>query len=146
MIIPKKDRLNYWKKELIDELAVLMGGRCAEEIFTGDVSSGAQSDLERATELARNMVTKWGLSDRLGLVVYESGKGNKDADEEVRHLLNEAYSRSLIIVKEHRKQVELMAQMLVEFETLDSQDIKEIVNDTWNANEKRARLLMRQRT
>ncbi|HPE84890.1 MAG TPA: ATP-dependent zinc metalloprotease FtsH, partial [Chlamydiales bacterium] len=69
--MPKKNRVNYWKKELIDQLAVLMGGRVAEELFAGDISSGAQMDIQQATGLARNMVCRWGMDDELGLVAYE---------------------------------------------------------------------------
>lgn len=71
MFLPKKNRVSYWKNELIDQLAVLMGGRCAEEIFIGDISSGAQQDIERATQLARSMVCEWGMSDKLGTVAYD---------------------------------------------------------------------------
>ena len=66
--LPKKNRVSYWRKELLDQLAVLMGGRCAEELFVGDVSSGAQQDIERATAIARSMVCEWGMSDKLGVV------------------------------------------------------------------------------
>ena len=69
--MPKKNRLSYWKKELIDQLAVLMGGRAAEEIFVGDISSGAQMDITQATRLARSMVCEWGMSESLGTVAYD---------------------------------------------------------------------------
>ena len=64
--LPEKNRLSYWKKEVLDQLAVLMGGRAAEEIFLGDISSGAQQDISQATRLARSMVCEWGMSDNLG--------------------------------------------------------------------------------
>ena len=64
--MPKKNRLSYWKTELLDQLAVLMGGRVAEEIFVGDMSSGAQMDITQATRLVRSMVCEWGMTDKLG--------------------------------------------------------------------------------
>ena len=71
MFLPKKNRVSYWKKELIDQLAVLMGGRVAEEIFVGDISSGAKQDIDQATHIARSMVCEWGMSDKLGAVAYD---------------------------------------------------------------------------
>ena len=144
MFIPKKDRVTFWRREIIDELAVLMGGRCAEEVFTGDISSGAQNDLEQATTLVKNMVLKWGMSEKVGLIVQETKKTDPDTDEEIRHILEKAYRRSKKIIEENKDKVELMAQMLVEFETLDSKDIGDIVNNHWNAKEKRERLIAKQ--
>lgn len=159
MFLPKKNRVSYWKKELHDQLAVLMGGRCAEEIFVGDVSSGAQQDIESATGLARRMVCEWGMSDVLGAVAYDErndagqylGMTNyhekKYSDEtaqaidiEVRKIVDEAHEAAKKILMERRTQVELMTEMLMEFETLDSEDIRKIMDGTWNMDEKRARL------
>src|SRR5260221_7270524 len=69
--MPKKNRLSYWRKELLDQLSVLMGGRVAEEIFVGDISSGAQMDITQATRLVRSMVCEWGMTDELGTVAYD---------------------------------------------------------------------------
>ncbi len=160
MFLPKKNRVSYWKHELHDQLAVLMGGRVAEEIFIHDVSSGAQQDIERATQLARSMVCKWGMSDKLGAVAYdeqsdggqylgigeyhEKKYSNETAtaiDAEVRRILEEAHDTAEAIILEYKEQVELMAQMLIEFETLDTEDVNEIVvKKTWDANRKRERL------
>ncbi len=159
MFLPKKNRVSYWKKELHDQLAVLMGGRCAEEIFVGDVSSGAQQDIESATGLARRMVCEWGMSDVLGAVAYDErneagqylGMSNyhekKYSDEtaqaidiEVRKIVDDAHEAAKKILMERRAQVELMTQMLMEFETLDSEDIRKIMDGTWSIEEKRARL------
>lgn len=158
MFLPKKNRVSYWKNELIDQLAVLMGGRVAEEVFVGDVSSGARQDIESATQLARSMVCEWGMSDRLGTVAYDeksdsgylgmsghhekkySEETAKAIDEEVRKILDDAHTNATKIIMEHREQVELMAQMLIEFETLDSVDITEILEGKWNMEEKRSRL------
>lgn len=155
--LPKKNRVSYWKKELHDQLAVLMGGRCAEKIFVGDLSSGAQQDIERATQLARSMVCKWGMSEKIGVVAYDEnsngGQGMmdyhekkysedtaKEIDEEVRQILDEANETATKVISAHKKQVELMAQMLIEFETLDSKDIDDILHDRWVLDEKRERL------
>ena len=155
--LPRKNRLSYWKKELHDQLAVLMGGRCAEEIFVGDVSSGAQQDFAQATRFARSMVCEWGMSDDLGTVAYDERGDNgggygtaqersyseetaKAIDDEVRVILEAAHKRAKEIVEQHRAQVELMAKMLMEFETLDSEDIKEILENKWDPEKKRKRL------
>lgn len=156
MFLPKKNRVSYWKNELHDELAVLMGGRCAEEIFIGDLSSGAQQDIEQATNLARKMVCEWGMSEKLGAMSYKehsdanafgghsekqySEETAKAIDKEVRQILDMANQRALEIIREQRQYVELITEMLIEFETLDSEDIRKILNDEWDINEKRARL------
>ncbi len=163
MFLPKKNRTSYWKKELHDQLAVLMGGRVAEEIFVQDVSSGAQQDIERATQLARRMVCKWGMSDKLGAVSYDEssdfsqtgygyGMGEshdktysdetaKAIDLEVRRIMDDAHEFAKTIILEYKEQVELMMQMLMEFETLDSEDVQEIViKKTWDMTKKRERL------
>lgn len=159
MFLPKKNRLSYWKTELLDQLAVLMGGRVAEEIFVGDVSSGARQDFEQATHIARSMVCEWGMSDRLGVVTYDeradsgqylglssyhdkkySEETAQSIDSEVRRILNDALELARKIIQEKRTQVELMTQMLMEFETLDTEDVEKIINDKWDIEEKRARL------
>jgi cell division protease FtsH len=159
MFLPTKNRVSYWKKEILDQLAVLMGGRVAEEVFVDDVSSGAQQDIERATALARSMVCEWGMSEKLGTVAYDErsdsgvylGMGGyhekkysqetaKTIDDEVRKILDEAYALAKTIITEHRTQVELMAQMLMEFETLDHEDVHKIINNQWTPEEKRERL------
>lgn len=159
MFMPKKNRVSYWKNELIDQLAVLMGGRCAEEVFVSDVSSGAKQDIERATAIARSMVCEWGMSDKLGTVTYDErsdagqylGMGGhserkyseetaKSIDDEVKRILDEAHSEAKRIILEKRDQVELMTRMLMEFETLDAEDVLRIAKNEWDIEEKRARL------
>ena len=136
-----------------------MGGRCAEEIFVSDISSGAQQDIEQATNLARSMVCEWGMSDKLGAVAYDerdrggqylgmmnyhekrySEETARAIDAEVRSLLDAARDRALQIIKDNHNHVELMTQMLMEFETLDREDILKIYNDEWDIEEKRVRL------
>lgn len=159
MFLPKKNRVSYWRNELIDQLAVLMGGRCAEEIFVGDVSSGARQDFEQATHIARSMVCEWGMSDKLGPVAYEDHASNgqymgmpgysekkysddtlRAIDIEVRRILDEAHETAKRIINEHRDHVELMTQMLIEFESLDWEDVTKIINNEWTIDNKRERL------
>lgn len=159
MFLPKKNRVSYWKNEILDQLAVLMGGRCAEELFVGDVSSGAQQDIERATQLVRSMVCEWGMSEKLGAVAYDeradsgqylgwnnyhekkySQETAKAIDEEVRMLLDAAHDRAREILNQNRDKAELMTAMLMEFETLDSEDVDKIMKGIWDVEEKRQRL------
>jgi len=157
--LPKKNRVSYWKNELHDQLAVLMGGRCAEEIFVGDISSGARQDIEQATHLARSMVCEWGMSDKLGPMAYDerseggqylgfqnyherkiSDETAQEIDNEVRHILDEAYKRAKEVLNEQRDAVQLMTDMLIEFETLDAEDLQEIIESRWDIQKKRDRL------
>ena len=160
LFLPEKNKVSHWKKELLDQLTVMMGGRAAEEIFVHDISSGAQNDIERATRLARAMVCEWGMSDILGTVTYdEHSNGNggeypygvfKDKmyseetaqriDTEVKSLLDASYEKAKQIVSSKKEIVELMTSMLLEFETLDAEDVKKIFDGTWNIDEKRTRV------
>jgi cell division protease FtsH len=159
MFLPRKNRVSYWKNELHDQLAVLMGGRVAEEIFVQDISSGAQQDIERATQLARSMVCKWGMSETLGAVTYDErsdngfGYGNgenrqvysdetaQEIDKEVKSILDRAHATAQEIIMAHREEVELLTQMLIEFETLDSEDVQEIVlKKNWDSVRKREKM------
>lgn len=157
--MPKKNRLGYWRKEAVDLLAVLMGGRAAEEVFIKDMSSGAQHDISQATKLARSMVCEWGMSDAVGLVSYEekteSGQylgmqGMKERnyseetaqkiDSEVSKVLDEAHKRAVQIVEENKEVVQLMTDMLMEFETLDAADIADMMEGKWDADAKHEKL------
>ncbi len=157
--MPRKNRLSYWKKELLDQLAVLMGGRVAEEIFVGDISSGAQMDITQATRLVRSMVCEWGMTDKLGAVAYdersESGQylgmaasheksysesTAKIIDEEVRQILDEAHKKAYEIVQENKDKVQLMTDMLIDFETLNRDDVLEIMSGKWDKEKKKDRL------
>lgn len=157
--MPKKNRLSYWRKELIDQLAILMGGRVAEEIFVSDVSSGAQMDISQATRLARSMVCEWGMSPELGLVAYDErseggqylGMGSyqdkkysestaKFIDLEVKKLLDEAHKEAYKIVEANRPKVQLMTDMLIEFETLLHEDVEEIMSGAWDVEKKKERV------
>jgi cell division protease FtsH len=157
--MPKKNRLSYWKRELLDQLAVLMGGRVAEEIFVGDISSGAQMDFMQATRLTRSMVCEWGMTEALGTVAYDerseagqylgmagyheknySEATAKFIDDEVRKILDEAHKRAIELIQTNREKVQLMTEMLMEFETLDRDDVLDIMNGKWDLEKKKQRL------
>ncbi|MGM0440690.1 MAG: ATP-dependent zinc metalloprotease FtsH [Chlamydiota bacterium] len=157
--LPEKNKLGYWKSEIIDQLAVLMGGRAAEELFLKDLSSGAQQDITQATKLARSMVCSWGMSENLGTVAYDdsSSQGQMGGmpgyyekkysessaqaiDKEVRELIGAAHRRAIDLLQGKNDKVHLMASMLMEFETLDSTDCKKILAGEWDIEEKRKRL------
>jgi len=157
--LPKKNRVSYWKKELLDILTVAMGGRAAEEIFVGDISSGAKNDIERATHIARSMVCEWGMSEKMGVIAYDERSENgqylgmsgyreklyseataESIDHEVRNFLEEAYLRAKTIISENSDKVELMTEMLLEFEVLDSDDIQDILKSEWSREKKQAKL------
>ncbi|NGX39398.1 MAG: ATP-dependent zinc metalloprotease FtsH [Chlamydiae bacterium] len=157
--MPKKNRLSYWKKEVIDQLAVLMGGRVAEELFVGDISSGAQLDISQATNLVRSMVCEWGMTDALGAVAYdersEAGQymgmpGHKEKnyseetarhiDEEVRRLLDEAHKQATDLIKANSEKLLLMTDALMQFETLSRDDVRLIIEGKWDAEKKEERV------
>ncbi|MEP6937470.1 MAG: ATP-dependent zinc metalloprotease FtsH [Chthoniobacterales bacterium] len=145
MMLPQEDKFNTKKKELLDNLCVSMGGRVAEEIFLGDVSSGAAGDIRGVTWYARKMVCQWGMSEKLGMVEYGehedyvflgrdisrsrdySEATAQEIDTEVRNLSDTAYARACQLITTHREKVEYIANALLEFETLDGSQITEIV-------------------
>ena len=159
MVLPKKNRVTYWKRELLDQLTFLMGGRASEEVFIHDISNGAKNDIERATHLARSMVCEWGMSDKLGAMTYDEHSENGQSfgfggyhekmysemtaegiDHEVRVLIDTAYDRAKKLVEEHKEIIELMTEMLLEFETLDAEDVEKIVKGGWKIDDKREKL------
>ena len=147
MFLPEQDRYSFSKRRLNSQISSLFGGRIAEEIIFGSdaVTTGASNDIERATELARNMVTKWGLSDRLGPLTYSeddaeiflgrsvtqhkqvSDETAHVIDEEVREIVDQNYQRAEQILKDKREILELMAQALMKYETIDEAQLKEIM-------------------
>lgn len=153
----KKNRVNYKKNELLDQLTVLMGGRVGEEIINKDPSSGARMDIKQATGIARSMVCEWGMSDKVGMVNFgedsqknlmagfqERGYSETTAnllDQEVKRLCDEAYNRAKQILDEHMNTLTLMSETLLEFETLEREDLEQIMNGTFDPAAKRAKLL-----
>jgi cell division protease FtsH len=145
MQLPEKDILNRRRKEMFDDLAVTMGGRIAEEIISGDISTGAAMDIQQATNLARAMVCQYGMSDKLGMVQYGSddeyvflgremarAKVYSEAtaseiDEEIKRLIDDGYQRAQNIILTNRNKLELIANALLEHETLDRSQVEEIV-------------------
>ena len=145
MSLPKTDVLNRRRKEMLDMIAVMMAGRIAEEIVSGDISSGAAGDIQQATNMARAMVTQWGMSDRLGMVQYgdddeyvflgrEVSRAKvyseftaQEIDSEVKRIIDNAYKIAKDILTTNIDKLELIAKSLLEFETLDGQQVDEIV-------------------
>ncbi|MDX1529869.1 MAG: ATP-dependent metalloprotease, partial [Gammaproteobacteria bacterium] len=147
MFLPEEDRYSYSKERLESSISSLFGGRIAEELIFGreSVTTGASNDIQRATEIARNMVTKWGLSDKLGPLVYSEEEGevflghsvtqHKQVsdetahliDEEVRNIIDRNYRRAEKILKENTDKLHLMAEALIKYETIDTEQIKDIM-------------------
>ena len=146
MMLPEKDILSQTKKRMMDDLAVALAGRIAEEIVSDDISSGASGDIQMSTQMARAMVTQWGMSDRLGMVQYgdsneyvflgrEMGR-QKDysestaqtIDAEVKRIIDENYQRAKELITANRDKLELIAKALLEHETLEGWQVIEIVN------------------
>jgi cell division protease FtsH len=145
MSLPKDDVLNRQSQEMCDTIAMTMGGRIAEEILTGDISTGAAGDIQQATNMARAMVTQWGMSKKLGMVLYGEGdeyvflgkdlaqgktyseQTAQEIDTEVRRLVDEGYQRASKLIIDNRDKLELIANALLEYETLDGQQVEDIV-------------------
>ena len=143
--LPTEDRYLMTREELLDRLCVLLGGRVAEEIVFKDISTGAQNDLQRATDIARSMVTEYGMSEKLGLVTYAkerrplfldtgfspakeySDETAKEIDSEVSRLLSEAHNRVKKILTERRQQLEILSQTLLEKETILGDELKKLL-------------------
>ncbi|MBS3678601.1 ATP-dependent zinc metalloprotease FtsH [Ornithinibacillus massiliensis] len=144
VMLPKEDRYFMTKPELFDKITGLLGGRVAEEIVFGEVSTGASNDFQRATNIARKMITEYGMSDKLGPLQYSSGGGEvflgrdinneqnysdavaHDIDTEMQNFINYCYDRAKTILTENRDKLELIAQTLLEVETLDARQIKSL--------------------
>jgi cell division protease FtsH len=145
MFLPEKDKHSAWKREELDELVVLMGGRVAEELFLGDVSSGAAGDIQMATFTARKMVCEWGMSEHLGMVQYVedssmtflgrdfghnrgySEKTAESIDAEMLKIVSRAYDQAKEIISAHRDAMEKITAALLEYETLDGKHIMDII-------------------
>ena len=130
---------------MLSQLAILFGGRIAEDIFVGRISTGASNDFERATQIARDMVTRYGMSERMGVMVYAENEGEvflgrsvtrsqnisektqQDVDAEVRRILDEQYAVAYQILSENRDKMETMCKALVEWETIDRDQVLEIM-------------------
>ena len=145
MSVPKEDKSYTSKNDMLDSIVVLLGGRVAEAIEIGDISTGASNDIERATDIARKMVTKYGMSEKLGPVSYSSGSGEvflgKDyshtksysesvatqIDSEVAQIINDSYARTESVLREHVDKLHLVAQRLIEKEKIDGDEFEELL-------------------
>jgi cell division protease FtsH len=148
--LPTEDKFLVRKGEMLDQLAMLLGGRVAEELATGDATTGASNDLERATKIAKAMVTRYGMSDKLGPMTlgeaqHEVFLGRDFAatpdysqeiafeiDKEVRRLIDGAWETSHKILTERRDQLDLMARVLVERETVDKDELEALLENKWD--------------
>jgi len=148
--LPKDDRRNYPHTYLVERLAVAVGGRSAEEIALGDITTGAENDLKEATKLARRMVTEWGMGEQTGLVAYDlSANGSflnqqpiedqqrvyseataERVDADVERLLTQAHQQARTVISEHRDALERLAQALMQEESLEREQVLAIVNGT----------------
>ena len=142
--LPEEDRYSMNRRQLFSQLCSLFGGRIAEELIGGfdGVTTGASNDIERATQMARNMVTKWGLNEKMGPILYGEddsqvpGSGNahysedtsREIDQEVKLILTEAYAKATKLLEEHRDVLEAMKDALMEYETIDADQVDDLMN------------------
>ena len=147
MQLPEQDRYSYDRDYLLQRIAVLFGGRIAEEIFMLQMTTGAGNDFERATGMARDMVTRYGMSDALGPMVYAENEGEvflgrsittqkneseatmQKVDQEIRRIIDEQYALARKLIEENRDKVEAMAKSLLEWETLDTDQVEDIMQN-----------------
>ena len=145
MQLPTEDRYSQDRVRLLNTITVLFGGRIAEELFMNQMTTGASNDFERATELARRMVTQWGMSDALGPMVYGENEGEvflgrsitthknvsevtlQKVDAEIRRIVDEQYKLARKLLEGNRDKVEAMAKALLEWETLDADQLDDIM-------------------
>ena len=145
MQLPEEDRYSYDRTYLMSRIAVLFGGRIAEELFMNQMTTGASNDFERATQMARDMVTRYGMSDALGPMVYGENEGEvflgrsvtthknvseatmQKVDAEIRRIIDEQYGLARKLLEENRDKVEAMTAALLEWETIDAEQIDDIM-------------------
>lgn len=145
MSLPERDRYGYDKEFMLQQISMLFGGRAAEEVFLNQMTTGASNDFERATLLARDMVTRYGMTEALGQMVYAENEGEvflgrsitkttntseatmQKIDAEMRRILDEQYALAIRLLKENRDKVEAMVSALMEFETIDADQIDDIM-------------------
>ena len=148
--LPEDEKFLGAKKEMLSDLASLLGGRVAEEIAIGDVTTGASNDIERATKLAKQMVTRFGMSEKLGPQTFGEAdhevflgrdfSANADyspeiayeIDKEVARLIDDAYGKAREILTAHREQLDLMAGVLIERETVDKAELEALLENRWD--------------
>ncbi len=145
MSLPEKDKYSYDRDYILQQISMLFGGRIAEEVFMNQMTTGASNDFERATEMARNMVTRYGMSDALGPMVYAENEGEvflgrsvtntknvsestmQKVDGEIRRIIDEQYQLAKRLIVDNRDKVEAMTKALLEWETIDADQIDDIM-------------------
>jgi cell division protease FtsH len=145
--LPEKDSFSLYRDQMLTQISVLFGGRIAEDLFVKNISTGASNDFERATNIARDMVTKYGMSDLMGPMVYTDPEGEsflgrsmgatrniseatlQKVDAEIRKIIDTQYAVAQNILTVHASKVEAMTAALMEYETIDAEQIKDILND-----------------
>ncbi|HEY0488394.1 MAG TPA: cell division protein FtsH, partial [Telluria sp.] len=140
--LPEHDSLSGYKDKMLEEISILFGGRIAEELFVGQMSTGASNDFARATKLARSMVTRFGMSDSMGVMVYEDSENEgffggatktiseatqQQVDAEIRAILDKQYALARRLLEENRDKVEAMTKALLDWETIDADQINDIM-------------------
>jgi len=145
MQLPEQDRYSFEREYLLNRIAVLFGGRIAEQVFMGQMTTGASDDFRKATDLARRMVTEWGMTEALGPMVYGEDEGEvflgrsitthknvseatmQNVDAEIRRIIDQQYALARKLIDDNRDKVEAMAKALLEWETIDSDQINDIM-------------------
>jgi cell division protease FtsH len=144
--LPLEDRYLMQRRDLLNQLAVLLGGRTAEEIALGEISTGAQNDIQRATDIARAMVTEWGMSDSLGTINYDGAKRSKFLDismgpergphaedtarlidAEVKRILTDAHGEARRLLSERRDMLESVTRRLLEIEVMEGEELRRLM-------------------
>ncbi|MGB4373303.1 MAG: cell division protein FtsH, partial [Halanaerobiales bacterium] len=159
--LPEEERSYHTKKELLDRVTSLLGGRAAEDVFLDDISTGAQNDMERATRLVRAMVTEYGMSEKIGPLTLGQKHDEQiflgrdisrqrnyseevaaAIDHEISSIINQCYQKAISLLKENAATVEKIVNALIERETLDSEDIKKLMRgETLEPIDKKDRVL-----
>jgi cell division protease FtsH len=145
LALPENDRYGYDRQWCLNKISMMLGGRIAEEIFMNQMTTGASDDFKKATEMARRMVTEWGMSDELGPMVYGENEGEvflgravtthknvseatmQKVDSEIRRIIDQQYRVARNLIETNRDKVEVMAKTLLEWETIDSEQIADIM-------------------
>ena len=152
MAVPTEDKSYKTKNGMLDDIVVLLGGRVAEKLVLGDISTGASNDIERATKLAKSMVTEYGMSDRIGPVSYSSGSGEvflgrdyghakdyseafaQEIDEEISAIIHNGYDRTEKILTDHMDKLHELAQYLIKYEKIDGEKFAKLMNGELQEN------------
>jgi cell division protease FtsH len=145
MSLPAQDRYSYDSEYMLNQISMLFGGRIAEEVFMKQMTTGASNDFERATSIARDMVTRYGMTDALGPMVYAENEGEvflgrsvtktttmseqtmQKVDSEVRRIIDQQYLQARTLIEENQDKMHAMAKALLEWETIDSEQLDDIM-------------------